>query len=45
MLRKQKNKVLITLLLKEIEEEILIEQVIAKKIHDMFKTRKEEGFF
>jgi len=27
------------------EEEVFIEQVTTKKVHDMFKTRKEEGFF
>ncbi|KAL4149694.1 hypothetical protein QTP88_003575 [Uroleucon formosanum] len=46
MLRYQKKKVLINMLLEEIEEEeIVIDQVSSKKVHDMFKKRKEEGFF
>jgi len=46
MLLKQKNKVLINMLLEEIEEEeMVIDQVSSKKVHDMFQTRKEEGYF
>jgi len=41
-----RNKVLINLLLEEIEdEEIIIDQVITKEVHDMFQSRKKEGFF
>jgi diphthamide synthase subunit DPH2 len=44
-LRQQKKKILINLLLKEIgEEDIFIEEVITKRMNDMYSTRKEEGF-
>lgn len=34
------------MLLEEIEEEeMLIDQVSSKEVHDMFQKRKEEGFF
>lgn len=40
------NKVLINLLLGKIEdEEIIIDQVMTKEVHDMFQSRKKEGFF
>lgn len=46
MLRNQKNKVLINLLLEEIEEkEVIINEVITKKVHDMFQSKKEEEYF
>jgi len=46
MLRYQKKKVLINMLLEEIEgEEMLIDQVSSKNVHNMFRKRKEEGFF
>lgn len=38
-----RNKVLINLLLEEIEdEEIIIDQVMTKEVHDMFQSRKKE---
>jgi hypothetical protein len=45
MLHQQKKKILINLLLEEIEEDIFIEEVITKRVNDMYSTRKEEGFF
>ncbi|KAL4107178.1 hypothetical protein QTP88_017561 [Uroleucon formosanum] len=46
MLRQQKKKILINLLLEEIEkEEIIIEEVMTKSVNDLYLTRKEEGFF
>jgi len=41
-----RNKVLINLQLEEIEdEEFIIDQVMTKEVHDMFQSRKKEGFF
>lgn len=44
-----KNKQIISLLLEEVdEEEMLIKEILSnktKKVHDMFRARKTEGFF
>jgi len=40
-----RNKVLIYLLLEEIEdEEIIIDQFMTKEVHDMFQSRKKKDF-
>jgi len=49
MLLSKKKKVLLHLLLEEVdEEEMIIKHILCnktKKVHEMFRARKMEGFF